>query len=60
MEYGTVLNFGKRYEDDLRVIFDRWSKLHIGLNALGNQKILKDVKFRHWYKKLPKINRRHQ
>ena len=21
--YGTVLNFGKRYEDDLRVIFDQ-------------------------------------
>ena len=25
---GTLLNFGKRYEDDLRVIFDQWPKVH--------------------------------
>ena len=43
MVNGTQLNFGKRYEDDLRVIFDQWSKLHIGLDALCNQKILKGV-----------------
>ena len=39
----TVLNFGKRYEDDLRVIFDHWPKLHLGLDALSNQRILKGV-----------------
>ena len=27
----TVLNFGKRYKDNLRVIFDQWQKLHLGL-----------------------------
>ena len=37
---GTLLNFGKRYEDDLRVIFDQCPKLHLGLNVLSNQKIL--------------------
>ena len=34
---GTLLNFGKRYEDNLRVIFDQWPKLHLGLDALSNQ-----------------------
>ena len=38
MVNGTVLNFGKRYEDDLRVIFDQWPKLHLGLDALSNKK----------------------
>ena len=32
MVNGTLLNFGKRYEDDLRVIFDQWQKF--GLDAL--------------------------
>ena len=40
MVNGTLLNFGKRYEDNLRVIFDQWLKLHLGLDALSNQKIL--------------------
>ena len=40
---GTLLNFGKRYEDDLRVIFDQWPKLDLGLGALSNQKILNGV-----------------
>ena len=40
---GTLLNFGKRYEDDLRVIFDQWPKLHLCLDALNNQKILNGV-----------------
>ena len=40
---GTLLNFGKRYDDDLRVIFDQWPKLHLGLDALSNQKILNGV-----------------
>jgi hypothetical protein len=43
MVNGTPLNFGKRYEDDLRVIFDQWQKLHLGLDALSNQKILKGI-----------------
>jgi hypothetical protein len=38
---GTLLNFGYIYNDDLRVIFDLWQKLHLGLDALSNQKILK-------------------
>ena len=41
MVNGTLLNFGKRYEDELRVMFDQWPKLHLGLDALSNQKILK-------------------
>ena len=40
MVNGTLLNFGKRYEDKLRVIFDQRPKLHLGLDALSNQKIL--------------------
>ena len=43
MVNGTLLNFGKRYEDDLRVIFHQWQKLHLGLDALSNQKILKGI-----------------
>ena len=43
MVNGTLLNFGKRYEDDLPVIFDQWPKLHLGLDALSNQKILKGI-----------------
>ena len=42
----TLLNFGKRYNDILRVIFDQWLKLHLGLDALSNQKILKGIYFR--------------
>ena len=43
MVNGTLLNFGKRYEDNLRVIFDQWQKLHIGLDVLSNQKILNGI-----------------
>ena len=43
MVNGTVLNFGKRYKDNLRVTFDQWPKLHLGLDALSNQKILKGI-----------------
>ena len=39
----TQLNFGKRYEDNLWVIFDQWLKLHLGLDVLSNQKILKGI-----------------
>ena len=35
MVNGTLLNFSKRYKDDLRVIFDQWPKLHLGLDALS-------------------------
>ena len=37
---GTVLNFGKIYKD---IIFDQCPKLHLGLDALSNQRILKGV-----------------
>ena len=43
MVNGTLLNFGKRYKNDLRFIFDWWPKLHLGLDALSNQKILNGV-----------------
>ena len=43
MVNGTLLNFGKRYDDNLRVIFDQWLKLHLGLDVLSNQKILKGI-----------------
>ena len=43
MVNGTLLNFRKRYGDDLRVIFDQWQKVHLGLDALSNQKILKGI-----------------
>ena len=43
MVNGTLLNFGKRYEDGLRVIFDQWQKLHFGLDVLSKQKILKGI-----------------
>ena len=43
MVNGTLLNFGKRYKDNLRVIFDQWPKLLLGLDALSNQKNLE------WY-----------
>ena len=39
----TLLNFGKRYEDNLRVIFDQWPELHLLLDALSNQKILNGI-----------------
>ena len=43
MVIGTLLNFGKRYEDDVRVNYGQWQKLHLGLYALSNQKILKGI-----------------
>ena len=43
MVNGTLLNFGKRYKDNLRVIFDQWPKLHLGLDVLSNQKILNGI-----------------
>ena len=45
MVNGTLLNFGKRYKDDLRVIFDQWPKFHLGPNALSN---LKNLECCHW------------
>ena len=33
MVNGTLLNIGKRYEDNLRVIFDQWSKLPFNFRA---------------------------
>ena len=43
MVNGTLLNFGKRYNNNLRFIFDQWLKLHLGLDSLSNQTILKGV-----------------
>ena len=40
---GTLLNFGKRYEDDLMIIFDQWLKLNLDFDSLSNQKILKGI-----------------
>ena len=40
---GPLLNFSKRYEDNLRVIFDQWTKLHLGLDAINIQKILSGI-----------------
>ena len=37
---GTQLNFSKRYEDNLRVLFDQWPKLHLGMDVLSNLKKL--------------------
>ena len=48
----TLLNFGKRYNDNLRVIFDQWLKLHLGLDALSDQKILKGISFSDAYLKI--------
>ena len=45
MANGTLLNFGKRYENKLGVIFDQWPKLHLGLDALSNHKILNGIFF---------------
>ena len=39
MVHGILLNFDKRYKDNIRVIFDHWPKLHLGLDSLSNQKI---------------------
>ena len=35
--------FGKRYEIDLRVIFDQWLKLGLGLDVEAKIQILKDI-----------------
>ena len=43
MVNGTLLNFGKRYKDNLKVIFDQWPELHLGLDALSNQKTLNGI-----------------
>ena len=39
----TVVNFGKRYEDNLRVIFNQWPKLHLGFDAKPEIGILKVI-----------------
>ena len=36
-------SFGKRYENDLRVIFDHWSKLNLGFDVELEIWILKDI-----------------
>ena len=39
----TLLNFGKIFVDNLRIIFDQWPKSHLGLDALSNQSFLKGI-----------------
>ena len=43
MVNGTLLKFGKRYEDNLQVIFGQWPKLYLALDALSDQKILRGI-----------------
>ena len=45
MVNGTVLNSGKRYKDDLRVIFDQWPKLYLGFDAEPEIRIFKFIYF---------------
>ena len=40
---GTLLNFGKRYEDNLRVIFVQWPKLYLGLDMRPEISIFKGL-----------------
>ena len=40
---GCALSFGKRYGNDLRVIFYQWPKLCIGLDVEANIQILKGI-----------------
>jgi hypothetical protein len=42
----TLLNFDEIYKDELRVIFAQWPKLHLDLDALSNQKILKNIYYK--------------
>ena len=37
-----ILEFFKRYECDLRIIFDQWPKLHLGLGVRPEIPTLKD------------------
>ena len=39
----ALLNFGKKYEDNLRVIFDQCPNLHLDLDALSNQIFLNGI-----------------
>ena len=43
MVNGTVLNSGKRYKDDLMVIFDKWPKLYLGFDAEPKIQTLKVI-----------------
>ena len=43
MANGTVLNFGRRYKDNLRVIFYQWPKLGLGLVVEAEIQILKVI-----------------
>ena len=43
MVNGTLLNFGKRYEDNLRAIFDQWPKLQLRCGWLSSKKTLNGI-----------------
>ena len=38
-----ILSFVEKYKFDLRVIFDQWPKLHLGLDVRPEIPILKDL-----------------
>ena len=40
---GTLLNFGKRYKDNLRAIFDQWPKLQLRCGWLSSKKTLNGI-----------------
>ena len=39
----SILSFVKKYENDLRVIFDQWPKLSLGLDVRPEVLILKVI-----------------
>ena len=39
----SIQSFGKRYKNDVRVIFDQWSKLYLKFNAEPGIRILKVI-----------------
>ena len=43
-------NFGKRYDDNFRVIFDQWAKLHLVLDVKLFKKIVNFSKHHRWVK----------
>ena len=53
MGNGTLPNFGKRYEDNLKVIFDQWITFLLGLDEISNQKILNGIYWKWRTKVLP-------
>ena len=40
---GWILSFGKRYENDVKVIFDQWPKMNLGFDVEPEIRILKVI-----------------